>query len=118
MPAPAAAVIPSSSPLRSAPVSDAPAKDETAAWLKATRRKVYTWMSRGFEQVEAVNLCRLSSDVLRVAEKLLATKTFRSPFRRSVAGQLRDWLKERRHQYSTPFSPKQMRALTQWHRSE
>ena len=43
--------------------------------------------------------------------KLLATKTFRSAFRKSLAEQVRGWLKESEHEYARPLTDRQLSAL-------
>ena len=49
-----------------------------------------------------------------IGAKLLATKSFRSPFRKKLRDHLVAWLEAapEERQYSTPFSPRQLEALT------
>lgn len=45
---------------------------------------------------------------LRAISRLLKTKKFRSPFRESLAKQVREWVKEKTPKYAKPLSPKQL----------
>lgn len=56
------------------------------------------------------------SDIYRGCVKLLATKKFRSEFRKSLCNQLIAWLLENEPKYASPFSPKQSEYLLPFHR--
>ena len=88
-------------------------------WIGNYIRWTYAWQAHGvsMEWPEAWQrgLLAIDSGFQRyIAAKLLATKNFRSPFRKKLRDHLVTWLETApdKRQYAAPFSPRQLDALT------
>ena len=66
---------------------------------------------RNLENVRYVNDEKAREGV-ELLEALLKTKNFRSAYRKSLADQVRAWLKQENPTFKTPLSPKQMASLS------
>jgi hypothetical protein len=89
-------------------------RDRKARDLRFARKSQATWAAKcGISRTQVRELeqtFRRDSDTLAAVLKLLATRKFRSPFRESLANQVRSWLTGER-KFATPLSAKQLQYL-------
>lgn len=74
---------------------------------------------REYARLRQVEFARFRNDekgaeALYLLEQLLGTKNFRSSFRKSLADQVRAWVREESPKFRVPLSPKQMASLSQY----
>lgn len=87
-------------------------------WIRDFVKWTYAWQAHAIDmnwsETWQRGLLAIDGGFQRyIAAKLLATKNFRSPFRKKLRDHLITWLETppEKRQYKTPFSPRQLEAL-------